>query len=94
MLDKIDSREQVESRHPLSDLNSNMGHCVPVLLESFITSIWCGANRFLHPEVTIADHALAKIFNWKHVPGQDAYKRYFNKFDQKANVEVNRHFFS
>ena len=94
MLDKIGFREQVESCYSLPSQNSNRGHSVPVLLESFITSIWCGANRFLHTEVTRADHALAKIFNWKQVPGQDAYKRYFSKFDQKTNVEVNRHFFS
>jgi Transposase DDE domain group 1 len=48
----------------------------------------------LHTEVTRADIALSKIFDWNKVPGQDAYKRYFNKFTQVTNQEVGRHFFS
>ena len=64
-----------------------------MLLESFMTSIWCGANRFLHTEVTRADRALSKIFGWNKVPGNDAYKLYFNKFSQPVNQEVSRHFF-
>ena len=36
-----------------------------VLLESFITSIWCSANRFLHTEITRADKALGEIFDWQ-----------------------------
>src|SRR5690606_39390659 len=64
-----------------------------VLLESFITSIWCGANRFLHTEITRSDRALGQIFDWKKTPGQDAYKRYFGKFTQKTNQEVGHHFF-
>jgi hypothetical protein len=63
-------------------------------LESFITSIWCGANRFLHTEITRSDRALGKIFDWEKVPGQDAYKRYFGKFTQSINQEVGHHFFS
>ena len=94
MLDKIGFREQIENCPDLPTQNSNRGHSVPVLLESFITSIWCGANRFMHTEVTRADKALSKIFDWKIVPGQDAYKRYFGKFTQNSNQEVGRHFFS
>ena len=61
---------------------------VASLLEAFTASIWCGANRFLHTEVTRNDAALRTIFGWKNVPGQDAYKRYFNKFTQATNAEV------
>lgn len=94
MLDKLEFRKQVESCMALPVQNSNRGHSVPVLLESFITSIWCGANKFMHTEVTRADGALSKIFDWGKVPGNDAYKRYFNKFNQVTNQEVSRHFFS
>lgn len=93
MLSKMSFREQINLCAVLPTQNSNRGHGVATLLESFITSIWCGANRFLHTEVTRADHALAQIFDWKTVPGQDAYKRYFNKFDQVKNQEVSHHFF-
>ncbi len=93
MLSKMSFREQINLCAALPTQNSNRGHDVATLLESFITSIWCGANRFLHTEVTRADYALAQIFDWKTTPGQDAYKRYFNKFDQVKNQEVSHHFF-
>ena len=48
MLDKIGFKEQVFSCHSLPTQNSNRAYDVDVILESFITSIWCGANRFLH----------------------------------------------
>ena len=94
MLDKIGFKEQVFSCHSLPTQNSNRAYDVGVILESFITSIWCGANRFLHTEVTRADKALGHIFGWKHTPAQDVYKRYFSKFNAKTNLEVARHFFS
>lgn len=94
MLDKIGFREHIRSCFYLPRQNSNRGHDVDVILESFITSIWCGANRFLHTEVTRSDQALGKIFDWKRTPGQDAYKRYFGKFTQSINQEVGKHFFS
>lgn len=94
MLDKIGFREQINSCSSLPTQNSNRAHDVDVILESFITSIWCGANRFLHTEVTRSDQALGKIFDWKQTPAQDAYKRYFGKFTQGINQEVGKHFFS
>lgn len=94
MLDKIGLRQLIENCEALPTQNSNRAHQVATLLESFMTSIWCGANRFLHTEVTRSDRALAKIFDWKTTPGQDAYKRYFKKFMQSTNLEVGRHFFS
>jgi len=93
MLTKMHFREQIQQCSFLPLQQSNRGHSVVTLLESFITSVWCGANRFLHTEVTRADHALAKIFDWKTTPGQDAYKRYFKKFNQVKNQEVSHYFF-
>ncbi len=37
---------------------------------------------------------MSKIFGWENVPGNDAYKRYFNKFSQGTNQRVCDHFFS
>lgn len=94
MLDNLKFRELIENCSKLPTQNSNRGHSVPVLIESFITSIWCGANRFLHTEITRSDIALSKIFDWGKVPGNDAYKRFFNKFNQTTNQEVGKYFFS
>lgn len=55
--------------------------------------VWCGANRFLHTEVTRSDRALADIFGWKRVPGQDTYKRFFGKSTQAMNQQVSDYFY-
>ncbi|MEZ4912162.1 MAG: hypothetical protein R2774_15030 [Saprospiraceae bacterium] len=68
MLDKIGFRELIMSCDDLPAQNSNRGHSIPVIIESFLTSIWCGANRFLHTEITRSDTALCKIFGWNNVP--------------------------
>jgi hypothetical protein len=94
MLDKIGFRSQLEQCDSLPVSLSNNSYKKEVLLESFITSIWCGASRFLHTEVTRADKALGKIFDWEKTPAQDAYKRYFGKFTQNTNQQVGHHFFS
>ena len=94
MLDKIGFRELIKNCECLPVSQSNNSYKKEVLLESFITSVWCGANRFLHTEVTRCDKALAKIFDWEKVPAQDAYKRYFGKFTQNINQQVGNHFFS
>ena len=94
MLDKMEFKQQILDCEYLPTQNSNRGYDPDVILESFITSVWCGANRFLHTEITRSDRALGKIFNWEVTPGQDAYKRYFSKFTQKINQEVSHYFFS
>ena len=73
---------------------SNNSYKKEVLLRSFITSIWCSTNRFLHTEITHADKALGEIFDWLENPAQDAYKRYFGKFTQHINQQVGHYFFS
>ena len=94
MLDKIGFKNQIKNCQVLPEQKSNRAYDIDVLLESFITSIWCGANRFMHTEVTRSDKALGKIFDWHKTPGQDAYKRYFGKFTQSVNQSVGHHFFS
>ena len=93
MLDKNEFKNQIYNYKSLPTQNSNRGYDISVILESFITSIWCGANRFLHTEVTRADKTLGNIFGWKQTPDQDAYKRYFSKFTQATNQEVSNYFF-
>jgi len=94
MLQKIGFRELVEKNTDLPQSGSNRGYKTYTIVEGFIASIWCGANRFLHTEVTRHDVALSKIFNWKNTPGQDTYKRFFSKFTQAKNYNVSQYFYS
>ena len=92
-LDKVGFRGQVASCGALPRPGSNRGYPLPVLLEAFVCSVWCGATRFIHTGQTRHDPALAGIFGWRGVPAQDAYKRFFNKFPQGGNLRVADHFF-
>ncbi len=94
MLRKICFRELIENNPDLPVSGSNRGYKTSTIIEAFITSIWCGANRFLHTEITRHDAALAKIFGWKNTPGQDTYKRFFYKFTQALNQKVSDYFYS
>ena len=94
MLQKIGFRDLIEKNPDLPVSGSNRGYKTSTIIEGFITSIWCGANRFLHTEVTRHDAALGKIFDWNNTPGQDTYKRFFSKFTQSTNQKVSDYFYS
>ena len=94
MLQNIGFRNLVENNTDLPVSGSNRGYKTSTIIEGFITSIWCGANRFLHTEVTRHDAALGKIFDWENTPGQDTYKRFFSKFTQATNQKVSDYFYS
>jgi hypothetical protein len=94
MLDKMGFRALIENNPDLPTSGSNRGYPTSTIIESFITSIWCGANRFLHTEVTRHDAALCKLFDWDKAPAQDAFKRFFNKFDLVTNQKVSDYFYS
>jgi hypothetical protein len=94
MLKKTGFRELVDQNTDLPQPGSNRGYKTATVIEGFITSIWCGSNRFLHTEVTRHDTALAKIFDWKNAPGQDTYKRFFSKFTQAKNHAVSQYFYA
>ena len=85
---------QCGTQEDLPEPGSNRGYRASTIIESFITSVWCGANRFLHTEVTRHDAALGKIFGWKRTPGQDVYKRFFAKFTQAKNLRVSEYFYT
>lgn len=94
MLQKTGFRAFIESNSDLPVSKSNRGYKTSTIIESFITSIWCGANRFMHTEVTRHDVALGRIFDWKETPAQDTYKRFFSKFNQATNQKVSDQFYS
>lgn len=94
MLEKIGFRDLIERNTDLPQPGSNRGYKTSTIIEAFITSVWCGANRFLHTEVTRHDAALGKMFDWQSAPGQDTYKRFFGKFTQAMNHSVSQYFYS
>jgi len=94
MLQKTGFRELIDQNTDLPQSGSNRGYKTSTIIEGFITSIWCGANRFLHTEVTRHGSALGKIFDWKNTPGQDTYKRFFSKFTQAKNHNISQYFYS
>ena len=94
MLRQTGIKEVIKQCPGLPQPGSNRGYNPHTIIESFIASVWCGANRFLHTEILRNDVPLNRIFEWKQMPGQDVYKRYFGKFRQKTNQEVFNHLFS
>jgi len=87
MLEHIDFKQML-TELDLPKPSSNRGYQPEQIILSFLVSVWCGANKFLHTEVTRHDDVISKIFNWKRICGQDTYKRFFNKFSQKKNQEI------
>jgi hypothetical protein len=94
MLQKAGLKKVIEDCPDLPLPKSNRGYPPSIIIESFLVSIWSGANRFLHTEVTRHDKALGDIFDWKRTPGQDTYKRFFGKFTQSINQRVSDHFYT
>jgi len=92
-LEKMSFSRQVSSCAFLPQPGSNRGYNLPILLEAFVCSVWCGATKFIHTELTRSDRALSQIFGWGRVPAQDAYKRFFSKFTQTDNLRVSDYFF-
>ena len=67
---------------------SNRGYRPEQLITQFMLSVWCGANRFEHGEVTRHDPVLKKIFGFKRMANFKAVMRLFNKFTQSTNESV------
>ncbi len=63
MLDRIGFSNAAESCE-LPEPGSNRGYAPSQLILQFMLSIWCGANRFEHAEVTRHDPVLKKLFNF------------------------------
>ncbi|MDA0196991.1 MAG: hypothetical protein O2951_18460 [Bacteroidetes bacterium] len=72
----------------LPEQGSNRGYGPIQLLTSFMVSVWCGANRFDHLEVSRFDDVLRRIFGFKKMAGHKAYQRYFQKFTIAINQQV------
>jgi hypothetical protein len=67
---------------------SNRGYRPEQLITQFMLSVWCGANRFEHGEVTRHDPVLKRVFGFKRMANFKAVMRLFNKFTQSSNESV------
>lgn len=88
MLDQIEFDRVLSGCSHLPQPGSNRGYSPSQIIKTFLISIWCGANRFFHTEITRHDRVLNQIFGWERSPGNDTYKRYFSKFNQSTNQHV------
>jgi len=79
---------QVLERLALPTQNSNRGYNPIQLINNFWVSIWSGASRFEHLEVTRMDKVIQEIFGWKQMAGHKSFQRYFKKFGQADNQRV------
>lgn len=67
---------------------SNRGYAAEQLVQQFMLSVWCGANRFEHGEVTRHDPVLGRLFGFSRMANFKAVMRLFRKFDQATNERV------
>jgi len=87
MMDKM-SFLQVLKDAPLPTQGSNRGYDPVQLITQFIISIWSGASRYEHLEVTRFDGVIQQMFGWKSMAGHRAFARYFQKFSMQDNAKV------
>ena len=67
---------------------SNRGYRPEQLVLQFMLSVWCGANRFEHGEVTRHDPVLKRLFGFARMANFKAIMRLFGKFTQGLNDSV------
>jgi hypothetical protein len=67
---------------------SNRGYRPEQLVVQFMLSVWCGANRFEHGEVTRQDPAWQRLFGFQRMANFKAAMRSFRKFSQALNERV------
>jgi len=72
----------------LPEQGSNRGYSPIQLITCFLVSVWCGANRFEHLEISRFDDVLRRIFGFKQMAGHKAYQRYFSKFSIATNQKI------
>ena len=80
MTDKIGFNDKLEELE-IPESGSNRGYKSKQLVQQFMTSVWCGANKFEHTEITRQDEVIKEFCGFKKMAGHKAFQRFFNKFD-------------
>ena len=52
---------------PLPVKGSNRGYDPKQLIKQFMTSVWCGANKFEHCEITRYDEVMKQCWEFKRI---------------------------
>src|ERR1051325_2408348 len=76
MLDHVGFEDALEACG-LPVPGSNRGYRAQQLMLQFMLSVWCGANRFEHGEVTRHDAVLKRVFGFEKMANFKAVMRYF-----------------
>ena len=87
MLDHLHCDQALQTSG-LPQPGSNRGYRPEQLMIQFMRSVWCGANRFEHGEVTRHDPVLKRLFGFKQMANFKAVMRLFRKFTQATNEHV------
>lgn len=87
MLDRMEFDSCLETL-ALPAQGSNRGYSSHQLIKQFMTSVWCGANKFEHTEVTRQDEVIRQFWGFERMAGHKSFQRFFNKFDQATNQKV------
>ncbi len=83
MLEKMDFDSCLDGLD-LPEQGSNRGYSSHQLIKQFITSVWCGANRFEHTEVTRQDEVIRQFWGFERMAGHKSFQRFFNKLRFKS----------
>ena len=67
---------------------SNRGYSPEQLIKQFMTSVWCGANRFEHCEITRQDEVMRPFWDFNRMVGHKAIQRLFCKFSLALNQRI------
>lgn len=67
---------------------SNRGYRPEQLITQFMLSVWCGATRFEHGEVTRHDPVLKRVFGFTRMANFKAIIRLFRRFTQHTHESV------
>lgn len=78
--DKI-GLKTVLSSLAIPESTSNNRYEKEELIESFLLSVWLWCYKFSHTQALRLDDTLKQIFEWKQIPSDTTYKRFFQKFN-------------
>ncbi len=90
MLDAMELGAAIQ-QWQLPQLGSNRGYRPEQLIQQMMVSIWCGAWRFVHAEITRLDATLVPIFGWPCAADHKAIVRLFQRFgiEHASNAQAN-----
>ena len=86
-LDQVGIHQKL-STLDLPEPGSNRGYSSEQIIESFWLNVWTGASRYVHCNWLRQDQVIQDIFDYRSMPSQSTYSRFFGKFNQARNHAV------